>query len=179
MIRIFTNTIAILMFWSLLLSCSTPVINEKQQEEVVKHPDHESWDVKITITDAGLIRAYIEADYLQQYNDENFTKYENNVKINFFNTEEKSISRLTADFAEINERANFLQAQSNVIVESDSGVTLYTDTLSWDETKEVIFTNDLVMITTETQDTIYGVGFESDMTMEHWKILKPRGVTGR
>ena len=76
-------------------------------------------------------------------------------------------------------RTNFLQAIDNVIVESDSGVTLYTDTLSWDNTAEIIFTNDLVMITTESNDTLYGIGFESDVNMEHWKILKPRGVTSR
>jgi len=35
------------------------------------------------------------------------------------------------------------------------------------------------MITTGNNDTLYGIGFESDMNMERWKILKPRGVTNR
>ena len=79
---------------------------------------------------------------------------ENNVQIDFYNAEEKLITSLFADKANINERTNFLQATENIIVKSDSGVTLYTDTLSWDNEKEIIFTEDSVMITTETNDTL-------------------------
>ena len=43
----------------------------------------------------------------------------------------------------------------------------------------MIYTDDSVMITTEKQDTLYGIGFESDVQMEHWKILRPSGVTNR
>ena len=99
--------------------------------------------------------------------------------MDFYNTEEKLISTLFADKAQINEQVNFLQAMGHVVVESDSGVTLYTDTLTWDNKKEVIFTEDSVMITTESNDTLYGVGFQSDINMEQWKILKPSGVTGK
>jgi len=162
-----------------LISCNTPVVNENHYEELVDHPDHESWDVRITITNAGIKRAYIEADYLEQYNDKHFISLEKNVKIDFYDADEKRISNLSADKAEINERTNFLRAINNIIVESDSGVTLFTDTLSWDNARELIFTKDSVMITTETNDTLYGIGFESDVNMERWKILKPRGVTSR
>lgn len=161
------------------ISCNTPVVNENNYEELVDHPDHESWDVRITITNAGIKRAYIEADYLEQYNDKHFISLEKNVKIDFYDADEKRISSLSADKAEINERTNFLRAINNIIVESDSGVTLFTDTLSWDNARELIFTEDSVMITTETNDTLYGIGFESDVNMERWKILKPRGVTSR
>ncbi len=161
------------------ISCNTPVVNENNYEELVDHPDHESWDVRITITNAGIKRAYIEADYLEQYNDKHFISLKNNVKIDFYDADEKRISSLSADKAEINERTNFLRAINNIIVESDSGVTLFTDTLSWDNARELIFTEDSVMITTETNDTLYGIGFESDVNMERWKILKPRGVTSR
>lgn len=164
---------------SFFISCNTPVVNENQYEELVEHPDHESWDVRITITNAGIKRAYIEADYLEQYNDKHFISLEKNVKIDFYDADEKRISNLSADKAEINERTNFLRAINNVIVESDSGVTLFTDTLSWDNVRELIFTDDSVMITTESNDTLYGIGFESDVNMERWKILKPRGVTSR
>jgi hypothetical protein len=63
-----------------------------------------------------------------------------------------------------------------VIVVSDSGVTLFTDTLSWDNLRERIFTEDSVIFITEQQDTLYGVGFESDVELDNWKILKPTGV---
>ncbi len=173
-IKIFV--IIVLIF---LTGCSTPVVNESHKEELVERPDHESWDVRITITNAGKKRAFIKADYLEQYDDKNFISLENNVNIDFFDANEEHMSSLSSDKADINERTDFLRAVNNIIVESDSGVTLFTDTLSWDNDRELIFTNDSVMITTETNDTLYGIGFESDVNMERWKILKPRGVTSR
>ena len=67
-------------------------------------------------------------------------------------------------------------AISDVVVVSDSGVTLFTDTLSWDNMREKIFTYDSVKFITESQDTLYGIGFESDVELNNWKILKPTGV---
>lgn len=163
-----------------LLSCSSPVNNAEQtKSEPVDTPDQMSWNVNITITHSGKLRAIIEADYLEQFNENSSIFLEDNVKMDFYNIEEKLISTLFANKAQINEQVNFLQAMDNVVVESDSGVTLYTDTLTWDNKKEVIFTEDSVMITTESNDTLYGVGFQSDINMEQWKILKPSGVTGK
>jgi len=42
--------------------------------------------------------------------------------------------------------------------------------------REKIFTDDSVKFITESQDTIYGIGFESDVELNNWKILKPTGV---
>ncbi|NOZ04555.1 MAG: hypothetical protein GXO92_08165 [FCB group bacterium] len=58
-------------------------------------------------------------------------------------------------------------------------MTLFTDTLAWDNELELIYTDDSVMVTTELQDTLYGVGFESDVRLEYWKIMQPSGVTDR
>ena len=175
----FFKQILFLVIIAIISSCNTPTINENQYDELIEKPDQESWDVRITITNAGTKRADIKADYLEQYNDKGFLTLENNVQIDFYNTNEQHMSSLSAEKAKINERTNFLQASDRVVVKSDSGVTLFTDTLSWDNTKEIIFTEDSVMITTETNDTLYGIGFESDMNMERWKIIKPRGVTSR
>jgi LPS export ABC transporter protein LptC len=179
MFKTLYKRILFLAFIVIITSCNTPIIDDNKYEELTEKPDQESWDVRITITNAGLKRVDIKADYLEQFNDKGFITLENNVQIDFYNAEEHHMSSLLADKAEMNERTNFLRAIDNIIVKSDSGVTLYTDTLSWDNTKELIFTDDSVMITTETNDTLYGIGFESDMNMERWKILKPRGVTSR
>jgi len=171
--------ILLLVIIAITMSCNTPIINDSQYEDLAEKPDQESWDVRITVTNAGVKRADIRADYLEQFNNKGFLTLENNVQIDFYNVDEKHMSSVLADKAEINERTNFLRAVNNIIVKSDSGVTLFTDTLSWDNTTELIFTEDSVMITTGTNDTLYGIGFESDVNMERWKILKPRGVTSR
>ena len=40
----------------------------------------------------------------------------------------------------------------------------------------MIIAEDSVMFTTADGDTLYGVGFESDMDLERWKISRPFGI---
>ena len=40
-------------------------------------------------------------------------------------------------------------------------------------------TKEEIMITTLDNDTLYGIGFESDSDLKNWKIIEPSGVTGR
>ena len=42
-----------------------------------------------------------------------------------------------------------------------------------------MYTFDPIILTTEKNDTLYGIGFESDVSMDHWMILQPSGVTQR
>ena len=100
-----------------------------------------------------------------------------NVDVDFFDEEEMHTTNLKSIIAEIDEKTNFMTAIKNVVVVSDSGATLFTDTLRWDSKKEIIYTASPIMLTTEKNDTLYGSGFESDVGLNHWKILYPSGVT--
>ncbi|SVA03165.1 uncharacterized protein METZ01_LOCUS56019, partial [marine metagenome] len=104
---------------------------------------------------------------------------EGNVDADFFSTEEEHMSNLKSERAFVYEETDNLLAIGNVVVVSDSGVTLFTDSLYWDNKLEKITSNDTIMLTTEMDDTLYGVGFESDVDLTHWKIIKPWGVTAR
>ena len=61
-----------------------------------------------------------------------------NVTVDFFDRFEKHISKLTSFKAEVNQASNDMRAIGNEVVVSDSGITLYTDTLVWDSKKEKI-----------------------------------------
>ena len=78
-----------------------------------------------------------------------------------------------------NEISNNLKANGNVYVVSDSGYTLLTSEILWDNRYKMIVAEDSVMFTTTEGDTLYGVGFESDMDLTKWKIKKPRGTRGK
>ena len=99
-----------------------------------------------------------------------------NVEIDFFNDAGEHISMLYADSARINEKNNDLQANGNVYVVSDSGYTLSTRRLIWDNSYKMILAKDSVMFTTTEGDTLYGVGFESDSDLEEWRIFRPYGI---
>ena len=162
----------------LLINCSTL---EKAEYSNTRsgYPDQESWGVKITLTNEGVMRALVKSGHLEKFNDRQYILLDNNVNVDFFDDYEQHTTNLISQIAEVDERTNFMTAIGNVIVVSDSGVTLYTDTLMWNSEEELIYTDNPIMLTTEKNDTLYGIGFESDVSMDLWKILQPSGVTER
>ena len=99
------------------------------------------------------------------------------VEVDFYNDAGAHISILYADSARINEYSNDLNANGNVYVVSDSGYTLTTSQIIWDNSYKMIVAEDSVMFTTSEGDTLYGVGFESDSDLEEWRIFKPIGIS--
>ena len=156
----------------------------ERQEEIlqvsrVNGPDQESWGVTIILTDEGVMRAKIKSGHLEKYNDLEFVLLDSNVTADFFDDREIHTSQLTSLRAEVNQSSNDMKAMGNVIALSDSGISLYTDTLKWNSKEEKMTTDNPIMLTTEQRDTLYGIGFESDSDLKNWKILKPSGVTNR
>lgn len=142
-------------------------------------PDQESWGVNIILTDQGMIRAKVMSGHLEKYNEKEFILLDSSVTVDFFDSEEKHTSVLTSNKAEVNQSSNDMKAIGNVVAVSDSGISLYSNTLIWDSKNEKLRTKDKIMITTLDEDTLYGIGFESDSDLENWKIINPSGVTGR
>ena len=139
-------------------------------------PDAESWNATITLTNKGSKRAIIKSGHLQKYQQRQYILLDQKVDADFFNEDEIYTSNLKSEIAEIDESKDFLIAMGNVVVVSDSGVTLFTDTLSWDNVEEKIFTDDRVIFITEQNDTLYGIGFKSDVELNNWEIMQPTGV---
>ena len=142
-------------------------------------PDQESWGVNIILTDQGIMRAKVESGHLEKYNEKEFILLNNNVKVDFFDANENHTSVLTSQEAEVDQKSNDMKAFGNVVVVSDSGITLYSETLSWKSMDEKLQTKEEIMITTLDNDTLYGIGFESDSDLKNWQIIEPSGVTGR
>ena len=99
------------------------------------------------------------------------------VEVDIFSEEGDHISILYSDSAQINEQSNNLHANGNVFVVSDSGYTLTTSKILWDNRYKMIIAEDSVMFTTTEGDTMYGVGFESDIDLDQWRIFQIYGVT--
>lgn len=161
----------------LVSSCAREPISEMPSRDGM--PDQESWGVTIVLTSEGLIRANIRSGHLEKYNEKEFVLLDSSVIVDFFNEKEQHTSVLTSNTAEVDQASNDMKAIGNVVAVSDSGITLYSETLTWNSKDEKLHTKDNIMITTLEKDTLYGVGFESDSDLKNWKILSPSGVTGR
>ncbi len=103
------------------------------------------------------------------------------VDADFYSTEERHMSNLKSEMAYVygDTKKDSMLAIGNVVVVSDSGVTLFTDSLLWNSSDSLISTDDTVMLITETYDTLNGIGFQSNADLTHWKIHQTWGVTDR
>lgn len=174
------NSFPCFRWWTILFLCFISCFNRVEDKNANTReglPDQESWNVIITLTDHGVKRSVVRSGHLEKYDDRQFILLDQKVNADFFDEMENHTTNLKSALAQVEEGNDFMRAMENVVVVSDSGVTLYTDTLVWDSKEELIYTEDNVMLTTEEGDTLYGIGFESDIALENWRIIKPSGVT--
>lgn len=143
---------------------------EDFNDNVIKNPY-----IAISRKDVPLVKA---TSRILIKNEQSNAILRGSVKANFFNDEGIYISQLVSDSAHIDNKTNNLHAYGNVRVVSEDSVKLFSNSILWDNHYKLITSHDSVMFTTSNNDTMYGVGFESDMDLTKWKIKKPRGSKG-
>ena len=111
----------------------------------------------------------------------NTSVLDNKVDADLYSTEERHMSNLKSEMAYVYGDTNkdSMLAIGNVVVVSDSGVTLFTHSLMWNSIDSLITTNDTVMFITENNDTLNGVGFQSNADLTHYKFYNASGITDR
>ena len=102
-------------------------------------PDQESWGVNIILTDEGLIRAKVRSGHLEKYNEKEFIMLDSNVTVDFYNDKEQHTSVLNSNKAEVDQKSNDMKAIGNVVAVSDSGITLFSETLTFPFALELKF----------------------------------------
>ena len=161
------------ILFPLCFSCRSRI--ERNDDSTQELNENEIWNPIIFLSreETKLVRAESEKLYK---NTSEMALLVGNVKVDFYNDEGDHISILYSDSARIDERNNNLHANGNVYVVSDSGYTLTTNKILWDNRYEMIVADDSVMFTHPEGDTLYGVGFESDIDLERFKIFRPFGI---
>ncbi len=131
----------------------------------------------MTATVNGRTSAIIQYGHMERYANQRVVRFDGGVEVDFYNAEGKHSSNVKSKRGTLYEPNNDVEAIENVVVVSDSGMTLRSERLRWDQQQQKILTNDFVVITTAERDTLWGHGFESDQAMKNWSILRPSGVT--
>ncbi len=170
----------VILVWALLVfHCSK---NESQftgQQSIEEIPDQEGWNSTVTTSKNGKVAAIIRYGHMQRFKQRQVVELNGQVTVDFFNEQGVQTSNLVADRGRLDETNNNIEAFGNVVVVSDTGITLKTERLRWDNSIEKIVSNDFVTIITAEQDTFYGKGFESDQNLENWRIIAFSGKTSR
>jgi LPS export ABC transporter protein LptC len=162
----------------LLVSCAEVSIPPAPTKRAAEVPDEELWDATISYTRNGIPVATIQAGHIAKFSRRSVTYLDSGITVDFFNDEGKHTTRLTADKGQVDEIRKDMLATGHVVAITDSGATLKTPSLRWDNNARKIVSDAEVVMTTTT-DTLYGIGFVSDEHLSNWEIQKPTGRTFR
>jgi LPS export ABC transporter protein LptC len=145
---------------------STPAASSGE----LRIPDQEARDFTLTESDAGRKNWTLRAVYAAMYNREH-TVDAKTVTIDFFDKDGALYSTLTADRGEIDQNTNDLEARGNVHVKTKNGVAMETDSLRFFNRTGKIVSDGFVRVTRQG-DVLTGFGFESDATLEHFRLRR-------
>lgn len=138
-------------------------------------PDQESNNATITFTEEGLIKAILYADNIKVLGDQN-KKLLTGVRIEFFNELEERTSVLTSLNGRIDDDTQDMYAIDSVVAVSDSGTTLITDELVWENNTKKVKSQKFVRIVSP-DEIIEGYGFESDQDLKNYTIFDITYIT--
>jgi LPS export ABC transporter protein LptC len=137
-------------------------------------PAQESWKSTITFTDSGRVTAILHAGHISMFPDKRMTLLDSGVTVDFFDDQGVHTSVLSARQGRVDDQTHDFEAHENVIVVSDSGTTLRTESLFWDNNLRKVHTPLFVDILSPTEH-IQGHGFESDQGLKRYTIFKVTG----
>ncbi len=140
-------------------------------------PDQEGWNSRITVTSNGRTSAILQYTHMEKFSKRRETKFDGGIVVDFYNTAGQHTSKLVSERGVLYEETNDVEALGNVVVKSDSGMTVWTQRLRWENARQKIVSNEFVTIATAENDTLHGHGFISDQNLKVWSIRRPSGVS--
>jgi LPS export ABC transporter protein LptC len=131
-------------------------------------PDQIIENSTIIFSEEGVKSATIFARYVAVYEKLDLKKAKK-LHVDFYARDGSQTSVLVADSGVIREGKQKVEALGNVVVTTQQGVKLTTESLRWDPQTAKIVTDDFVTIT-KGQDVITGYGLEADQELKHFVI---------
>ena len=141
-----------------------------------KIPNETGKDVEIIYSDSAKLKIKIMGPVLEHYSkDTAYIVFPKGVHVLFYDDSAKVKTELTSKYAIRYEGLGRMEAKNDVILVNEKREKLNTEHLTWDETKQLIFTDDFVRITT-ADEIIYGDGLESNQDFTRYKIKNIKGT---
>jgi len=165
-----------LFFLVVLISCTNDpklvqeFVSDKQQ------PIEQIKGAELLHTENGKVKVRLVANRIERFQEiQPALIFPDHLEVYFYNDSSQLQSTLMADYASIDEEKKIMLAQNNVILISSDDKKLETNELVWDESKNKIYTDEKVKITTG-KEVIYGEGFTSTPDFKQYSITKIHGT---
>lgn len=139
-------------------------------------PIEEAAGIELFYSDSAKVVLKMSAGKILRYQPEvGRTEFPEGIHVQFLNSLGVVTTDMKANEAVKYEKEQRTEAFGNVVVVNSKGERLNTEKLYWDETKELISTDEFVKITTESQ-VIMGEGFEADQQFTWYEVKNINGI---
>lgn len=136
-------------------------------------PSQVSYNTEMKFTNEGKMRALLHAGRIRNYETRRYILLDSSVRVDFFDREGKHSSVLRARRARINDLSKNMTAYDSVLIVSDSGTTVITDSLEWLNATQMVRSDAFVTIKEKNGRTTSGHGFQSDQSLTNYSIARP------
>ncbi len=170
--------LAVWLFASIVASGCTQLGSQTTEGPPPSYPEQEFFDATIRFYQNDKLSAVLKSGKIRKFEKQASVMLDDGVEMNFYDEMGRHTTWLRSDSGRADEVKKDMFATGNVIAKSDSGQTLETQYLRWENRTRRIISDAPVKLTTQT-DTLYGTGFVSDEHLKNWKIERPTGVSFR
>jgi LPS export ABC transporter protein LptC len=157
-----------------LLGCEAKVRPSIVPLQTKNPPSQESWKSTVIFSDSARVSAILWAGHIAVYAEKEYTLLEDSIHVDLFDRSGNHTSVLTARRGKVDDRTRDFEAYENVVVTSDSGTTLKTDRLFWNDSESKIHTDAFVEIISSAEH-IRGHGLVSDQSLKNYRIFRVTG----
>lgn len=161
----------------LFFACENNIEKIKAFSSPENLPIAEAKNFESLLTDSGEVRFFIKAPTLLQFDNEgqSYFEFPDGIELIKYDENKEIISSITANYAKQFEKEKKWEAKNNVVATNAQGDTLKTEHLIFEEEKGKIYTEEFVRIIRPDQ-IITGIGFQSDQSLQNWRIKDPKGT---
>jgi LPS export ABC transporter protein LptC len=141
-----------------------------------KAPEEVTKDLRVFYNDSGFARIEITASLAETYSKpEMVTKLKDGLRVNFFSTDGKIVSTLTALYGEVNLTSGKMVVKDSVqLYNFAKKQRLLTEVLYWNQRDSVIYTYSNVVVRSPA-GSLYGDGIKTKQDFSNYVFLNPRG----
>lgn len=161
----------------LFSSCENNLEQIKAFGSTENLPVVEADNFESTFTDSGQVRFFLKAPRLERFEAEGqpYVEFPEGLELIKYDANRRIISSIKSRYAKQFLKEKKWEAKNDVVAVNASGDTLKTELLIWDEISERIYSDKFVRIIRSDQ-IINGIGFDSDQSLQNWRIKNPTGT---
>jgi LPS export ABC transporter protein LptC len=176
-VLLISGGMAVLLLLAILPSCKNDIQAIRSLEVLDTLPDMTAHDIEILYSEKSRVQIkLVSPTLISKENEETELIFPEGFKVFFFDTLMNVTSTITADYGISHEKKKLMEARHNVVVENmEKGEMLNTEELFWDRTREVIYTDKFVKITSGGQ-VITGDGLFSKEPFDELEVKHPKGL---